>query len=231
VGVFVLWGLCEMIQKNKSSKYDQTIEKQKPNRNTQSKLRQIPIDELKQILINHKKWLKSKGKEGKKADLRLINLKEITIKRAILAFADMQQSNLFRVNIQNANLIRINLKKSYLCQVNLRMANLSKANLESAKIIGGILTDSNLTGTNLKYCNCKGTDFEGAILFKANLQGADLLSAFFDEAVLRGANLKGAKNLTIEQLQGAKTLYHAELDSELLKKVKKNCPYLLKESI
>jgi uncharacterized protein YjbI with pentapeptide repeats len=109
------------------------------------------------------------------------------------------------------------------------MANLFRANLESAEIIGSILRNSNLTETNLKNSNCKGTDFEGAILEKANLQGADLLSTFFDEADLRDANLTGTINLTIEQLSGAKTLYQAKLDPELMEKVKNSYPYLLRE--
>jgi hypothetical protein len=57
------------------------------------------------------------------------------------------------------------------------------------------------------------------------------LSAFFEEAVLRGANLKEAKNLTIAQILGAKTLYQAKLDPELMEQVKKSCPLLLRESI
>jgi uncharacterized protein YjbI with pentapeptide repeats len=109
------------------------------------------------------------------------------------------------------------------------MVSLYKANLESAEIIGSILSDSNLTETNLKNCNCKGSDFERAILVKANLQGADLLSAFFEDADFTGANLMGVKNLTIEQLQGAKTLFQAKLDPKLMEQVKANNPNLLKE--
>jgi uncharacterized protein YjbI with pentapeptide repeats len=217
------------VNEDKKKQKDQHLEKQKPSFGTQGKLRQISIDELKQILEEHKKWLKSKGKEGKRADLHLINFKKINMKKAILAFANMQQSNLFGVNLQQANLIRTNLKKSYLSQANLKMANLFRANLEGAEIIGSILRNSNLTETNLKNSDCRGADFEGAILVKANLQGADLLSTFFEEADLRDANLTGVKNLNIKQLSGAKTLYQAKLDLELMEKVKKNCPHLLEE--
>ncbi len=111
------------------------------------------------------------------------------------------------------------------------MANLFRANLEGAEIIGSILRNSNLTETNLKNSDCKGADFERAILEKANLQGADLLSTFFEEADLRDANLTGVKNLNIKQLSGAKTLYHAKLDSALLEQVKKCCPQLLRKPV
>ena len=203
--------------------------KQQPSFHAQGKLRQISIDELKQIYKEHKKWLKSKWKEGKRADLGFSYLKKVTLKKAILAFADMQQSNLIGANLQQANLIRTNLKKAYLNQANIKMANLFRANLESAEIIGSIFRNSNLTETNLKNSNCRGTDFEGAILKKANLKGADLLSAFLEDADLRGANLTETKNLNIEQLMGAKTLYQTKLDPELMEKVKNKYPFLFRE--
>jgi uncharacterized protein YjbI with pentapeptide repeats len=109
------------------------------------------------------------------------------------------------------------------------MASLYKANLESAEIIGSNLSNSNLTEANLRNCSCRGSDFEGAIFLKANLQGADLLSTFFGDADFRDANLKGVKNLTIDQLQGAKTLYKAKLEAELMEQVKTSNPNLLKE--
>jgi len=227
-GFFVLRGFAEMNEEYNNQNRPPK-EEQQPSDETQGKLRQISIDELKQILKEHRKWLKSKGKVGKRADLHFINLKKINMKKAILAFADMQQSKLFGIDLQQANLIGTNLKKSYLNQVNLKKANLFRANLESAKLIGSIFRDSNLRETNLKNSDCKGTDFEGAVLVKANLQGADLLSTFFEEADLRDANLKEVKNLTIEQLAGAKTLYQAKLDPELIKRIKKNYPYLLEE--
>ena len=120
-------------------------------------------------------------------------------------------------------------KKSYICQANLRMASLFKANLEGAEIVGSSFCNSNLTEANLKNSNCRGTDFEGAILVRANLQGVDLLSTFLEDADLRYANLKNAKNLSIEQLQGAKTLFQAKLDPKLMELVKTTNPNLLKE--
>ena len=228
MGFSVLWGLGKM-DKDTINKNPQPKKEQKPSDETQAQFRQISKDELKQIYNDHITWIKSKRKEGKRADLRLLNLKGLKLKNAILAYADLQQSNLFRVNLQQAILIRTNLKKSNLCQANLRMASLYKANLESAEIIGSILSNSNLTEANLRNCSCRGSDFEGAIFLKANLQGADLLSTFFEDADFRDANLKGVKNLTIDQLQGTKTLYKAKLEPELMEQVKTSNPNLLKE--
>jgi len=217
------------MNEDNNKRNDQPTKKNALSNNTQPELRQISIEELKQILKEHIKWLKSKGKEGKRADLHFSNLKAINLKKTILSHANLQQSNFSEAVLEQANFIRANLKQSNLSQANIGMANLSKANLEGAKIIGSILRNSNLTEANLKNSSCRGTDFEGAIFVKANLQGADLLSAFFEETDLSNANLTRVKNLTIAQLSGAKTLYQAKLDPELMEQVKKSYPYLLRE--
>ena len=214
---------------NKNNQKNQSIDEQKPSDQTQTEYRKISKDELKQIYNDHIKWIKSRREAGKRADLRFANLKGLKLKKAVLAYADLQQTNLFRVNLQQAILIGTNLKKSYLCQANLRMASLFKADLEGANIVASNLRNSNLTETNLKNSFCRGADFEGANLVKATLQGADFLSAFLEEADFRDADLTGAKNLTIKQLSGAKTLYQAKLDPEIMEQVKKACPHLLEK--
>jgi hypothetical protein len=47
------------------------------------------------------------------------------------------------------------------------------------------------------------------------------------EANLTEANLRGVKNVSIEQLSKAKTLYGAMLDPHLYQKIKKNHQHLL----
>jgi hypothetical protein len=49
-------------------------------------------------------------------------------------------------------------------------------------------------------------NLRGAGLINANLSGADLSGANLSEADWRGVNLNGAKNVTVEQLEQAKTL-------------------------
>ena len=227
VGFCVLWVLAKM-NEGKNNRNDQLIEENSFEK-TKPEYRKISIDELKHIYKDHIEWIKSKRKEGKRADLRLGNLKRLQLKNAVFAYADLQQSNLFRVNLQKAILIRTNLKNSYICQANLRWAKLYRANLEGADIVGSNLRDSNLTEANLKNSNCRGSDFEGAILVKANLQGADLLAAFLEDVDLSGANIRMAKNLSIEQLQGVKSLFQTKLDPEFMEQVKATNPNLLKE--
>ena len=63
-------------------------------------------------------------------------------------------------------------------------------------------------------------------LHGANLCEVDLRGAFLGEADLRGANLLRVKNLSVEQLSKAATLYEAELEPDLMKEIEKNYPHL-----
>jgi uncharacterized protein YjbI with pentapeptide repeats len=74
--------------------------------------------------------------------------------------------------------------------------------------------DANLDRTYLKDVNLSGANLERDYLGGAYL-GTNLKGANFEDANLEYVKLKKAKNLTVEQLSKAKTLYKAELDLEL----------------
>jgi len=118
------------------------------------------------------------------------------------------------IYLPNARLREANFKESTLSKANLENAHLSSANLVRADLFRADLRGAKLWNANL----------EGAKLWNANLEGAKLWEANLEGAYLLFANLEGAKNLTYEQLCKAYTLYSVKLDSELLDKVKKECP-------
>jgi uncharacterized protein YjbI with pentapeptide repeats len=93
--------------------------------------------ELKAILKDHKLWIQSDGKQGK---------------RAILRNTDLRLANLQRANLQRANLQRANLRGAY---------------LEGANLVGADLYGANLHGAYLEGANLQGADLEGANLMDA----------------------------------------------------------------
>lgn len=101
--------------------------------------------------------------------------------------------------LENANLSNANLVGAYLETANLYRANLSEANL-----VGVNLETSNLYRANLSRADLERTILSKANLERANLSQANLYRAILSEANLKGAILKGAKNLTPEQVKGAK---------------------------
>ena len=76
--------------------------------------------ELNKILEEHKKWLKTGNKEGKKANLRYANLR----------YADLRYANLRSANLRYADLSSANLRYADLRSADLRYADLRSANLD-----------------------------------------------------------------------------------------------------
>jgi uncharacterized protein YjbI with pentapeptide repeats len=164
------------------------------------------------------------------ADLQGANLRGADLREADLQGTDIRGADLQGVYFQGANLGGANLRGAYLRGAYLERTYLRETNLGGANQQGAYLREANLGGANLRGADLRGADLERADLGEANLGGADLRRANFREADLGGANLRGTENLTLEQLSAAKTLYKAELDASLLKKVKSEYPHLLQKS-
>lgn len=89
-------------------------------------MKKIDRDLLKQVLHNHKLWLKGKP-GGVRAILRGVNLHE-----AELVDADLHRADLVAVDLSDTDLQRTNLSGAGLTGVNLHNADLRGANLTGA---------------------------------------------------------------------------------------------------
>ena len=155
-------------------------------------LREIPADELEKVLEEHRKWGKSYGEEGMRADLSGAHLSEARLPHADLHEANLSEGNLshamlFRADLTMANLIKANLSGAHLIKASLIGAHLSNANLSGAH-----LSEANLNKADLIKADLIGADLIGADLCVTNLSGADLRQAILRQANLSEANLSGA---------------------------------------
>ena len=116
------------------------------------------------------------------------------------------------LNREQVSLCGVDLSKGWFLGIDLQFADLIFANLQNAKF----------RGADLRFADLSGADLRGVDLRFADLRDADLKFAN-----AQNANFWGAKNLTIDQLSKVETLYEAELDPELMEKIKKNYPHLL----
>lgn len=91
----------------------------------------INQETLSVILKEHQLWIESKGKNGKRADLKLENLHE-----ANLHGANLEEAILFAANLKEANLSSAKLCGAHLSQAKLRGANLELAYLDGAYLEG-----------------------------------------------------------------------------------------------
>lgn len=124
--------------------------------------------------------------------------------------------------------------KDHLGSVTLNNADLRRTSLAYAKLSYATLTDADLSHAylavaDLSHAYLVSADFKDAFLGRANLEDAYFLYTNLQGANLREAKLRNARELTIDRLCKAKTLYKAELDPELERQVKEKCPHLLDE--
>ena len=140
-------------------------------------MKNISIEELKEILKKHEMWLKYE-KGGERANLEGANLCGV---------------NLYGANLRNANLESTNLEGANLCGVNLYDTNLYGANLYGANLESTNLEGADLEGADLEYANLYGANLYGANLRNANLCGTNLCGTNLCGADLRNANLRNAK--------------------------------------
>ncbi len=153
--------------------------------------------ELKKCLDEHRRWLLSGKKNGKRAVLA----------HAKLSKADLYAAYLPQVNLRYADLRDAELSEAYLSEADLQDADLLGANLTWANLDGARLQRVSLQEADLRWANLEGADLTGANLRWANLEGANLREAKLSEADLYGARLK---NTDLEYAN----LYRTKLDSE-----------------
>jgi uncharacterized protein YjbI with pentapeptide repeats len=117
--------------------------------------REVGLSELPQILKEHELWLRSGGKEGKRAALtgRLganNALKGANLERAVLNYAEFAASDLTDTNFQRAELRRVNFQGAPLRGTNFREADLQNANLEEASsLLSAQLVGADVAGAKL----------------------------------------------------------------------------------
>jgi uncharacterized protein YjbI with pentapeptide repeats len=145
-------------------------------------------------------------------DLRITNLMDTNIERAILFGIDLSGSDINGIDLSFKNLAGAKLEGAKLAgaklnQVDLTGANLNNAILKGAEFIGATLKETELVGANIVSCNLSEVDFSDAVLTDADLMNANLQGAKLMLADLRGVNLRKAilvgANLARSNLRGA----------------------------
>ncbi|TVQ44210.1 MAG: pentapeptide repeat-containing protein [Gloeocapsa sp. DLM2.Bin57] len=101
-----------------------------------------------------------------------------------LSNADLRQLDLAQVTLWDANLQGANLAQANLTKSDLRGANLTKANLSGANLAEADLRNANFTQANLSQAILEGANLSGALLIQANLEDSN-----FNEAILTASCL------------------------------------------
>jgi hypothetical protein len=95
-------------------------------------IRELPLDQLKRVLTEHRAWLDSDGKSGEKAGLSRAQLQGLSLwsadlREADLSYANLQGAALDHSRLRGANLRHAKMEGALLWRANLRDADLSYA--------------------------------------------------------------------------------------------------------
>lgn len=147
-----------------------------------------------------------------KTIFREANLKSAILNATYLSGADLRGADLSGVDLSGADLSGVNLNGANLSGTNLSGTNLSRANLAAADLseailIAADLSGASLWGANLSEASFIAADLRGVNLYEADLRGANFSEANFSEANFSEANFSEARNLSLNQLRGAYSLY------------------------
>lgn len=106
---------------------------------------------LNKILDEHKEWLITGGKKGKKADLSHTDLRGADLSHADLRYSNLHHTDLHYSYLHHTNLRYSDLRLTDLRHTDLCYSDLTGANLGSADLTDANLRDANLNGANLDY--------------------------------------------------------------------------------
>jgi uncharacterized protein YjbI with pentapeptide repeats len=180
--------------------------------------REISFQELVSILIEHRKWIVSKGKEGHranlsnvsidpkkinmrmaylcKADLHGINLEWVNLQDAELAWADLHGAYLFRADLRNADLEQVDLHRATIEFADFRNAHLDLSDIHRAYIWWSNFQGATIMGGDLHDSTMTDNDFQNAYLWDTDFRNADLRRCNFENTAVSGVkyNRKGRYN-------------------------------------
>jgi uncharacterized protein YjbI with pentapeptide repeats len=146
---------------------------------------------------------------------------------ALAPYSNFEDATFFLSNLESADLARGNFRNAKFGQSDLIGVNLDKSNMEGADLYNCKLLEARFWGANLQNANLRMAKFQGACLTRAKLQNAEMGSTELDGAYLFRADLRGAKNLKVEQVCKAASLWGAQIDENLANQIQARCPLLL----
>ena len=163
------------------------------------------------------------------SDLSHANLRTANLTRAILRSANLLEANLMNARLIGADISHADLSGSWFNGANFNGANLYEADLSYSDLSAAVFDEADMRLAGLLYTTLKSTKFRKAKLMGADFGESDFTMADLRSADLRYADLRLVKNLKVEQLCVAETLYGTKLDNDLKKAVEKKCHHLLEK--
>ena len=166
--------------------------------------------ELTYKFIEHKKWIDSLGKEGKRLSIEEIDLRENSIDRGIFKQAYITECIFDDKNIKDISFYLSKLWSSSFHRCILKKIDFTKADLSYTNFSNSYLCDVNFSKcecietnfNNSKFINIKMTDvlFDAADLRNVTMYNVDISYSTFEAVLVKGIsfkNITGIENVSI----------------------------------
>lgn len=187
-------------------------------------MNQLNIYELKSFFIEHKKWIDSLGKEGKKLDLDDIDLSLNSIEGELYEQASITGCLFDNRKIKDVSFYLSNLCSSSFGGCDLEEVDFTKADLSYATFSNAVIKNVNMNKcdcieTNFRNSKLSGVKFTGALLDTVDLRNAilqdvDLSYSSFEAVLVKGISLKNV--VGFESIPGISINVGDESDSQIL---------------
>lgn len=125
-----------------------------------------------------------------RANLADLSLKGADVHCAVLRYANLSKSNLFRASGEELDLDKAILSDCNLEEVRFRYVTLRKAIFHKARMVSAKIKDSDARGAQFQQALLQGAHFENSKLEGAQFQGANLCDAYFYGATIDDASLR-----------------------------------------
>lgn len=162
--------------------------------------RKIPLNEFREILTNHLRFIRSGGGGGQ--------WQTMNINGVILGIYLGKKEVPGQAVLNNLRLDHLPLQETFLPYANLVGILAENCNWEGINLNHTLITDAMCRGTSFSRASCIGTDFSRSDLRDCSFRDANLKYADFENCNLEGADFTGAR------------LEHARFPGAILKDVK-----------
>jgi len=166
-------------------------------------------------------------------DLRKTDLSGCYAWGTDLSWADLRFSKLSKGNFEDANLSFSNLsgsdiKEAYFWKADLSNCNIRNSNMTNCVMIETDLSETDFTDTKLNNSSFANSNLKNSVFWGADLEKADFDMAELENSDFQNANLKDVIGFKEDQIKKIYSFYNSKISEELLFKIKKIKPSLLK---
>ena len=152
-------------------------------------MRTVTKEEIKVILDNHRLWLKTGHKQGKRANLSFCDLHFFDLSDRVFDYADLSRANLECSNLSHSSFNNTNLYDAKLMLADLSYCDFTSANLDDVQCKSTKFQCSMFSDCTFRFAHADWTNFSNTQFFDVNFDHATMFDCDFTSSLIRNCSL------------------------------------------